>query len=157
MTRRGASSGRQFPRTARLNRLFREILAEELELIDDDRLDLVTIMDVEVDAELSRARVFYSAHDEPPGTDLVDALAAYRVQLQRAIGQQARVRRVPELVFEPDRTTEAASRIEEILRGLPETEAGSAAAAARGAGDDKGQDKGQAAPGDENDDGKEAE
>lgn len=132
MSRRGTSSGRQYPRTARLNKLFQEILAEELELIDDDRLDLVTVMDVEVDAELSRAKVYYAVHEEDQAGEAAEALAAQRIRLQGAIGRQARVRRVPELVFEPDRVTEAASRIEEILRGLPETEAGSAAAAATG-------------------------
>ena len=36
------------PRTVRLNQLFQEILAEELERIDDERLELVTIMSVDV-------------------------------------------------------------------------------------------------------------
>ncbi len=42
-------TARQYPRTARLNRLLREILAEELELIDDERLDLLTLTSVDVD------------------------------------------------------------------------------------------------------------
>ena len=47
MTKRSAQPQHRtgtIPRTARLNRLFQEILAEELELIDDDRLEMVTIM-----------------------------------------------------------------------------------------------------------------
>lgn len=122
MTRRSGGSGKQFPRTARLNKLFREILGEALELIDDDRLELVTVMEVEVDAELSKAKVFYMVHDDDRAGDAADALADHRVRLQGAIGSQARVRRVPELVFMPDQVTEAAARIEAILRELPETQ-----------------------------------
>ena len=123
MTRRSAGSGKQYPRTARLNKLFREILAEELELIDDDRLELVTLMDVDVDAELSKAKVYYMVHDDDRAADAAESLASHRVRLQGAIGSQARVRRVPELVFEPDQVTEAAARIEAILRDLPEVQA----------------------------------
>ena len=36
-------SQRQYPRTARLNELVREIVADELEKIDDERLELVTV------------------------------------------------------------------------------------------------------------------
>ena len=121
MTRRSSGSGKHYPRTARLNKLFQEILAEELELVDDDRLELVTVMDVDVDAELSRAKVYYMVHDDERGPEVAEALAAHRVRLQGAIGSQARVRRVPELVFEPDQVTEAAARIEAILRDLPDT------------------------------------
>ena len=44
---RSQHTARDYPRTARLNRLFQEILAEHLELIDDDRLAMVTIMSVD--------------------------------------------------------------------------------------------------------------
>ena len=54
-------TNRDYPRTARLNRLFQEILAEELERIDDDRLELVTVMAVDCDADLGRAIVFYES------------------------------------------------------------------------------------------------
>jgi ribosome-binding factor A len=126
MTRRSRGarqSGRQYPRTARLNKLFQEILAEELELIDDDRLELVTVIDVEVDAELTRARLRYVVHDDDQEALAAAALADHRVRLQGAIGRQARVRKVPELVFEPDRVISSAARIEAILRDLPETRA----------------------------------
>jgi ribosome-binding factor A len=124
MTRRSAGGARrQYPRTARLNRLFQEILAEELERFDDTRLELVTITEVDVDAELSRAIVYYMVHDPDSEADVAAALSDHRVRLQGAIGSQARVRRVPELVFEADRVQSSAERIEAILRDLPETKA----------------------------------
>ena len=60
-TRTHSSTARDYPRTARLNRLFQEILAEELERVDDERLELVTIMSVDVDASLDRAIVYYES------------------------------------------------------------------------------------------------
>ena len=45
-------------------------------------------------------------------------MAEHRPRLQRAIGNQARVRRVPPLTFMVDDTVRSADRIEEILRGL---------------------------------------
>jgi ribosome-binding factor A len=46
---RRPTSARPVPRTARLNELLRQIVAEELERIDDERLELVTITNVDVD------------------------------------------------------------------------------------------------------------
>ena len=45
MTRRSSRGGtaRDYPRTARLNQLVQEIVAEEIERIDDDRLGLLTV------------------------------------------------------------------------------------------------------------------
>ena len=47
-------SARQYPRTARLNELLREILADELEHLDDDRLQMLTITSVDIDGDLRR-------------------------------------------------------------------------------------------------------
>ena len=121
MTSRPRGGGRHFPRTARLNKLFQEILAEELERIDDDRLDLVTVMEVDVDAELSRAILYYMVPSDRSGADAASALDEHRLRLQGALGRQARIRRVPELVLRPDEVAESAARIEAILRDLPET------------------------------------
>ena len=67
---------RQVPRTARLNELLREIVAEELERIDDERLELVTVTDVDVDADLNRAMVcFDSLAGEAGDADVLEALA----------------------------------------------------------------------------------
>ena len=62
------------------------------------------------------ARVFVAgdAGDE----DLQEALEEYRPRLHRAIGRQARLRRVPPLVFVIDDTARSAGRIEAILRDL---------------------------------------
>ena len=118
-TRTRTSTARDYPRTVRLNHLFQEILAEELERHDDDRLDMVTIMSVDCDADLGRAVVYY---DSLGGVDddeeVLEALAEIRPRLQRSIARQARVKRTPELVFRPDDVSRGAARLEEVLRDI---------------------------------------
>ncbi len=121
MTKRTRHHGtaRDYPRTARLNRLFQEILAEELERVDDERLDLVTVMSVDCDASLERAIVYYeSLGGADDDEDVLEALAEVRPRLRSAIGRQARVKRTPELVFRPDDVVRGAARLEEVLRDL---------------------------------------
>ena len=115
------SSSHRYPRTARLNELLHEIIAEEMERIDDDRLDLVTVMSVEVEPDLRHATVYV---DTPTGADrdeeMLEALAEHRVALQKAIGKQARIKRTPLLAFKPDLVERQAARVEDVLRGLDE-------------------------------------
>jgi ribosome-binding factor A len=120
MKRRRTHGGpREYPRTARLNQLFQEILAEELERIDDDRLELVTIMSVEVDGDLRHATLYYdSPAGEAADEEILAAFGALRGRLQGAIGRQARIKRVPELAFRPDDVERSAARVEDILRDL---------------------------------------
>ncbi len=56
-------AGRHFPRTARINELLREVLADELERFADadDRLRLLTVTGVEVAADLATAKVYLSS------------------------------------------------------------------------------------------------
>jgi ribosome-binding factor A len=110
---------RDYPRTARLNQLFQEIIGEELEKVDDDRLLLVTVMSVDCERDLRRATVYYdSPGGEADDLDVLEALAEQRHRLQSAIGRQARVKRTPELVFKPDDVARGAARVEEVLRSL---------------------------------------
>lgn len=116
-THRG-STARDFPRTARLNELFREVIADELTDIDDDRLELVTVTSVEVEPDLRHARVFFdSLQGEAGDAEICEALGEIRYLLQRAIGREARTKRVPELSFAPDPAVRAGERIDDLLRG----------------------------------------
>ncbi len=113
---RSGRSARGYRRADRLNELLVRILADELERIDDERLGFMTVAGVETDQDLSIARVFLTS--DVDDADLLKAMAEHRPRLQRAIGNQARVRRVPPLTFVVDDTVRSADRIEEILRGL---------------------------------------
>jgi ribosome-binding factor A len=119
---RSAGTARDYPRTARLNHLLQEIVAEEIERIDDERLGFLTVVAVDVEPDLRRATVWYTTLEEPGGgTDtgsVAEALAEHRPRLQAAIARQARLKRTPELTFEPDEVIRRAERVEAILRGL---------------------------------------
>ena len=119
--RRGTSDrsgARQYPRTARLNELCQQIVADELRLIDDERLELVTITFMRVDRDMSRALVLFTSLGEAED-EAKEALEAQRVRLQAAIGRQASMRRTPELRFEVDHVVETGNRIEQLLREAP--------------------------------------
>lgn len=119
MSKRTSGTARDYPRTARLNHLVQEIVAEEIERVDDDRLGFLTVVGVEVEADLRRALVWYTTLDEPDAdADLVEALEQHRGRLQSAIARQARMKRTPELVFRPDTVIRQAQRVEEILRAI---------------------------------------
>ena len=109
---------RGYDRTDRLNELLVRILAEELEILDDENLGLVTVTAVETDRSLAQARVFVTGELED--SDLLSRLESHRSRLQRAIGRQSRLRRVPLLVFILDETARSAERIENLLRKLNE-------------------------------------
>jgi ribosome-binding factor A len=135
----GGGTAREFPRTARLNQLVHEIVAEEIERIDDDRLGFLTVVAVDVAPDLRHATVWYTSlsdglADAPPGADtakaaagseagtpggeVAEALEEHRPRLQAAIGRQARLKRTPELSFEPDPVSQQARRVESILRDI---------------------------------------
>src|SRR5262245_38688558 len=141
VTRHG--SPRKYPRTARVNEVVREALANELERLSDPRLELVTITGVDVSADLRHASVYYSAlamtgrrgggvpvatTDEARAAAAAAtaatkdatsaALRSAAPHLRAALGRQVRMKYVPELVFHEDPSLEQGERVEEILRGL---------------------------------------
>jgi ribosome-binding factor A len=109
---------RSYSRVVRVNELCREILADELERVDDDRLVLVTITHVSVDPDLRHAVVEFSALGEDEDGAL-EALNEHRVKLQSAIARQARLKRTPELRFSVDTVISRGARIEQLLREDP--------------------------------------
>jgi ribosome-binding factor A len=119
MKRTRTSGTHPYPRTARLNELLHEILADAIERLDDPRLELVTVMSVEVEPDLHHATVFV---DSPVGEsrddEMIAALESHRVALQGAIARQARVKRTPTLSFRPDQIERSAARVEDVLRQL---------------------------------------
>jgi ribosome-binding factor A len=107
----------------------REIVASELERIGDERLELVTITDVNVDGSLEHADVFYSAlQAEEDGRldEVAEALEEQRWPVQVVVNREVRTRRTPQIRFRPDEVLTSALRVEEILRDLGESGSGAA-------------------------------
>ncbi|MCU1352075.1 MAG: rbfA [Acidimicrobiales bacterium] len=116
---RPVQSRRDYPRMARVNTLLREIIGEELERIDDDRFDLITVTSVSCESDLRRALVTYDNLQGAEADEVIqEVLAEHRPRLQSAVARQARLKRTPELRFEPDLVLRNAERIEDVLRGL---------------------------------------
>lgn len=108
-----------YPRTARVNEVLREVVAEALERLadTDDRLRLLTVTSVDITPDLSRATVYLSSLPAAA----IEALSEQRTQLQRTIARQVRMKRTPLLVFESDPAVAHGLRVEEILRNLRES------------------------------------
>ena len=115
--RTGDKVARRYPRSARVNEILREVLADALERLSDtdERLALLTITGVDCDQDLRHALVFFSSL----GDDAQGALSEARVRLQLAVSQQVRLKCTPQLRFAPDPAVSAGARIEDILRDLP--------------------------------------
>ena len=109
-------SSHRYPRTARLSESLREVIAEELIRIDDERLSMVAITSIDVDPGMNRAIVYYdSLVGEEGDEEIGEALAEHRVRIQASVGRQVRAKKTPILSFRPDASLRAAERIEEIL------------------------------------------
>lgn len=109
-----------YPRAARVSETVREVIADELVRIDDERLTLVTITSVDVDAEMNRGIVYYDSLEGVEGDEqILRVLGEHRKRLQSAIATQVHARRTPILEFRPDDAIRAAERIDEVLRNDP--------------------------------------
>jgi len=112
---------RRYPRTARVNEVLREVVADELERIDDERLGITTVTGVEVEPDLRHAVVWLSSE---PDEAAAAALAEHRVRLQAAIGRQLRMKRTPGLDFRGDPGVLTGERVDAILREMHRDEHG---------------------------------
>jgi ribosome-binding factor A len=107
----------RYPRSARVGQTLREVIADELVRIDDERLALVTITAIDVDNELNRAIVYFdSLAGEDGDATILAVLESHRRRIQNSINRQLRVKKTPVLVFRPDDVIRSAERIEGILR-----------------------------------------
>jgi len=104
-------------RQARLNeQLKREISEIVRRDLSDPRLARVTITEARVSPDLSFARVFVQVPGAEEDLDrAIEGFQAAAPFIRRELSQRLRVRRVPELRFDEDRTLEQARRIEDIL------------------------------------------
>ena len=114
---------RQYPRSARVNEVVQQVIAEELERLSDPRLGFVTITGVDVSADLRHADVFYTVlGSEQEHIDTAAGLKAAKSLLRATLGRQVRMKYLPDLHFAEDPGLEQGLRIEAILREIQETE-----------------------------------
>ncbi|HAI65699.1 MAG TPA: 30S ribosome-binding factor RbfA [Acidimicrobiaceae bacterium] len=131
-------SGGPGTRTAKAGELIRRVIASELEYIEDERLELVSLTGVDVDRDLHKAVIYFTTFDRDGDPEIDEAFEEYRGRLRHAVSQGTQLRRAPELEFRSDSTLRSAARIEEILRQeaerppVPDLDSGDASEAGDG-------------------------
>ena len=91
-----------------------QVLGDALERLrdDDDRLALLTVTGVSIEADLRHATVYMASLPE----GALHVLEARRSELQAAIAREVRLKRTPTLSFVADPAVAAGERVEEALR-----------------------------------------
>lgn len=102
----------------KVNSTLREVLAEEVERMNDDRLEMVSITAVDTRLNLRSATVYVDVLGAEAQDAALIALRKAAPRLQAAIGRQVRMKFTPTLEFVIDPGVLGGNRIETILRSL---------------------------------------
>jgi ribosome-binding factor A len=119
-------------RNPRIESLVRSALADLIDTeINDPRVRLVTITDVEVTPDHDVVTAYYAALDPtlvsgarrggervPEPAQVADGLASASGRLRALLVRRVDLRTVPELRFRPDPSSTASARVESLLRDL---------------------------------------
>jgi ribosome-binding factor A len=134
----------------RINEALKEIIGTALsQELKDPRIGFVTLTGVDTARDLSHAKVFVSVYGKQAEKDAtLEGLRAARPYLQRLIGDELPLRRVPSLEFVYDSTVDQGMRIQALLKSSgaeelgPEDELLEAAAGEASAGE-PGEEEGE--------------
>lgn len=107
---------RDFKRSERVAGTMRRELARLIQLeLKDPEVGFVGLSDVEVTRDLAHARVFVTVFDPDKAARSIEALNKAAGFLRRRLGQEMRIRTVPELHFEHDASVETGQRIDDLI------------------------------------------
>ena len=85
--------------------------------VADPRVGEVTVSGVDLSPDMRHARILVTPGLDTDGDASVDALNRAAGFLRSRLGRRIRMRRLPRLVFEHDRTLELALRIDALIDG----------------------------------------
>ena len=103
------------PRQRKLAEEMRRRLSDLLrEEVDHDAVWKVSIKDVEVAKDLSRANVWVDFLGDPD-EELPEALVEASGRLRKRLGKTMHIRRAPELIFQHDDSAERGARISALI------------------------------------------
>jgi len=107
---------RDFKRSERVAGQLRRDLAKLIQQeIKDPAVGFVSLSDVEVTRDLSHAKVFITVFEPEKAKESLQALRRAATFLRLRLGQELRLRHVPELHFVHDDSVEKGSHIDELI------------------------------------------
>ncbi len=114
------SSQRGFSRSERVGQQIHELVARFLLTdVDDPRLSLVQVTEVDVSPNLRNARVYYILLQEEEPREAVDeALDGVTGLIKREIAGSLSLKYVPDVEFRFDEAVDRGRRIDNLLSGL---------------------------------------
>jgi ribosome-binding factor A len=109
---------REFARHLRVAAELQRVLNGLLQVeVKDPRLRDVRVSEVELSGDLGVARVFYSTLDPDADTaPITEGLSKAAPFIRRRVGQEVKLRRVPELRFEHDESARRGLELTELIR-----------------------------------------
>ena len=107
---------RDFKRSERVAGQIRRDLAKLIQTeVKDPEVGFISLSDVEVTRDLSHAKVFITVFNPETAAISIKALRRAAAFLRRRLGQELRLRHVPELHFVHDDSVEQGSHIDELI------------------------------------------
>lgn len=107
---------REFKRSERVAGSLRRELAKLIQMeIKDPEVGFVSLSDVEVSRDISHAKVFITVFETEKAESSLKALKRAAGYLRRRLGQEMRIRSVPELHFHHDASVETGLRMDQLI------------------------------------------
>jgi ribosome-binding factor A len=123
---------RDFKRSERVAGQLRRELAQLVQMeLKDPEVGFISISDVEVSRDISHAKVYVTVFETEKAQSTLAALKRAAGYLRRRLGQEMRIRSVPELHFHHDASVETGQHMDDLIeaavsadRAVDETESG---------------------------------
>jgi ribosome-binding factor A len=107
---------RDFKRAERVAGSLRRELAQLIQTeVKDPEVGFVSLSDVEVTRDLAHAKVFVTVFDPEKAAGSLKALNKAAGWLRRRLGQEMRIRSVPELHFQHDASVETGLQMDNLI------------------------------------------
>jgi ribosome-binding factor A len=107
---------RQFTRSERVAGQMRREIARLIQMeLKDPQVGFVSVSDVEVSRDLAHAKVYVTVFNEAQAPASLRALRRAAGFLRSRLGQEMRIRNVPELHFLHDSSVETGERMDRLI------------------------------------------
>ena len=107
---------REFKRSERVAGSLRRELARLIQMeVKDPEVGFISLSDVEVSRDLAHAKVFITVFESEKAASSLKALKRAAGYLRRRLGQEMRIRSVPELHFFHDSSVETGQRMDSLI------------------------------------------